>query len=165
MKVCLGTWALERKLIKIRPRSSLAYNVFMSYQRHKCYLKKKVNTLCQSPQQIDQNNRKIRDMAWGTISIWIPGGKNLPIPLKAYPLWNRMAHSHSAPAQVVDIFRVLRSWSSERVKAGLCVCRVPGTTYPGPHLRIIDNLCLIQIKKYEHQSQLPGHHDLVLYLK
>lgn len=105
--------------------------------------------MCQSTQQINQNSRKIRVMAWGSISIWILSGKKFLIPLKACFLSNRTAHSHSTPVQVVCRFQVCRAISSGRVKGEHFVCRIPGTTYLGSHLRIIDNLYLIQIKKIQ----------------
>lgn len=49
--------------IKIRPRSSLAYNVFMSYQGRKCYLKEKVNT-CVSVSSTDRPEQQ-KDQSYG----------------------------------------------------------------------------------------------------
>lgn len=90
-------------------------------------------------------------------SRWTRTGRK--IPLGVYPLRNQMAHSHSAPAPPAGILAVLKARSSKSVKVRCCVCRMLGTTYPGPHLRIVDNLYLMQILK------LSINHDLLVHSK
>lgn len=90
-------------------------------------------------------------------SRWTRTGRK--VPLEVYPLRNQMARSHSASAPPAGILAVLRARSSKSVKARCCVCRMLGTTYPGPHLRIVDNLYLMQILK------LSINPDLLVHLK
>lgn len=113
-----------------------------------------------------------KDFSWGTsfgnktiwnytkvsLDVFMPYQRQ-KIPLEVYPLRNQMARSHSAPAPPAGILAVLRARSSKAVKARCCVCRMLGTTYPGPHLRIVDNLYLMQILK------LSISHDLLVHLK